>query len=707
MNILSKLFAGGILMVAGSVIILGLPVGLVAFLTARQTTHELSTQYVSLMLERKVDAAQTSFDTLRRSITLIAGSPNVLAAVRELQFGWESVSGDRAGELRGLFANHVGAARAVIDPGDASLYSQMHIKYHPWMITAAETQSAKDIYLVNAAGEVIYSLEKDSIFTANLADRADGSAVARFYRTLAAKPPETILLQDFEPHLPAADTASMLLGRKILDRQGAVSGTLIVRIGPEMLEKIFASDHQSAIQLFVVAQDQTLRVDLPATAENDIYFNRLKDADWSVLSALGTGTTTTVERFSPEPLYYLKRAFVLDGIDWQIFGAISPETMNAPVLAMGYKLAAAGCVIILLAVAACLIYSRWLIGPLPGIEAAMLGLAAGDAEADVPQTRRKDEIGRMSLALLTLRDTVRDRDAMTRENLRHVEAQAMRQTHVDEEIDRFRRSSLLLTKQFSDNSSALEKTANQLIEISTRSHSSAGIAQEASTRSSQIMAAVASAANELTASISEIDRNLQETSTVVTNASSVAQAMSRKVEGLSDAAGKIGSVISLIQNIAAQTNLLALNATIEAARAGSAGKGFSVVASEVKSLALQTAKATEEIVIHIASIQGATEGTVEAIEAVVGLVRDIDRYTGTVSAAVAEQRDATQEISENVADASQTLAQTLDVVKAVSGSVEETQSAAARLFETSTLVEKNLTEFSQTTEAFLGNVRLA
>jgi methyl-accepting chemotaxis protein len=88
-------------------------------------------------------------------------------------------------------------------------------------------------------------------------------------------------------------------------------------------------------------------------------------------------------------------------------------------------------------------------------------------------------------------------------------------------------------------------------------------------------------------------------------------------------------------------------------------------------------------------------------------VRDIDRYTGTVSAAVAEQRDATQEISENVADASQTLAQTLDVVKAVSGSVEETQSAAARLFETSTLVEKNLTEFSQTTEAFLGNVRLA
>jgi methyl-accepting chemotaxis protein len=175
----------------------------------------------------------------------------------------------------------------------------------------------------------------------------------------------------------------------------------------------------------------------------------------------------------------------------------------------------------------------------------------------------------------------------------------------------------------------------------------AGAARESQEALANAQAA-AGAADELSASIGEISRQLTTAIAVTQKAADDGQRSDETVNGLSEATNKIGEVVSLINNVAGQTNLLALNATIEAARAGEAGKGFAVVASEVKSLAAQTARATEEIRAQIGAIQGATNEAVGAIHAVSQTVTEVSQISSSIAAAVEEQSSATQEIARAV-----------------------------------------------------------
>ena len=162
------------------------------------------------------------------------------------------------------------------------------------------------------------------------------------------------------------------------------------------------------------------------------------------------------------------------------------------------------------------------------------------------------------------------------------------------------------------------------------------------------MAIAATAASELSASIGEISQQLIRTTDVVRASVNEAETTNEQIAGLAEAAQKIGDVVELISDIAGQTNLLALNATIEAARAGDAGRGFAVVASEVKSLAVQTAKATEDIAAQILAVQGSTTSAVEAIRSIAGRMKEISTYTSAVAASIEQQNAATGEISQNV-----------------------------------------------------------
>jgi methyl-accepting chemotaxis protein len=183
-----------------------------------------------------------------------------------------------------------------------------------------------------------------------------------------------------------------------------------------------------------------------------------------------------------------------------------------------------------------------------------------------------------------------------------------------------------------------------------------------------------------------------------------AQGTNQQITALAQAAQKIGDVIKLIRTIAGQTNLLALNATIEAARAGEAGKGFAVVASEVKSLAVQTAKATEDISKLIMSVQGATSGAVAAIGRISSRMQEIDSCATAVSAAVEEQSAATAEISQNVASASSGAKLVVTVLDEVAGAATETRQSAESVLNASQAVEAAAAELRNEVEGFLARV---
>jgi methyl-accepting chemotaxis protein len=212
------------------------------------------------------------------------------------------------------------------------------------------------------------------------------------------------------------------------------------------------------------------------------------------------------------------------------------------------------------------------------------------------------------------------------------------------------------------------------------------------------------ATDELAKSITEISGQLEQTADVVRSAVVEAQTTNSEIAGLARAAQKIGDVVKLIHSIAEQTNLLALNATIEAARAGEAGRGFAVVASEVKSLAVQTAKATEEISTQILAVQASAIGAVGAIERITKRMHEINSYTSAVAGSVQEQSVATREISHNVASAAQGAKAVVSVLEQVVGAINKTDSSAETVLTTAQGVDDATKQLRQRVEGFLSSV---
>jgi methyl-accepting chemotaxis protein len=302
----------------------------------------------------------------------------------------------------------------------------------------------------------------------------------------------------------------------------------------------------------------------------------------------------------------------------------------------------------------------------------------------------------------THEDITERRDA-ERERISMQEQQQQR-AMIEQAIAAFRRRVEDHLHTVTDGAMAMRSTATTLFANSGQTSKSAESAVSASNEASTNVETAAIAADELTGSIGEISRQLSLTTEVVRSAVGEAQGTNQQITALAQAAQKIGDVIKLIHTIAGQTNLLALNATIEAARAGDAGKGFAVVASEVKSLAVQTAKATEDISKLIKSVQTATGGAVAAIGRISNRMQEIDSYASAVSAAVEQQSAATGEISQNVASASDGAKLVVSVLGDVAGAATETRASAESVLTASQAVEAAAAELRREVEDFLARV---
>jgi hypothetical protein len=282
--------------------------------------------------------------------------------------------------------------------------------------------------------------------------------------------------------------------------------------------------------------------------------------------------------------------------------------------------------------------------------------------------------------------------------------QEQRRAAIDLAIATFRPQVETLLSSVSDSATAMRSTATDLLDSSDQTSRRAESAVHAFNEASTNVETAAVAADELSRSIAEISRQLTHTSSIVGLATSEARLTDGEIAGLAAGAQKIGDVIKLIRNIAGQTNLLALNATIEAARAGEAGKGFAVVASEVKSLAVQTAKATEEIANHILAVQNSTSGAVDAIRQIAARMQEINQYTSAVAASVEQQNAATGEISHNVASAAQGTGHVVAVLGEVAGAATQTRGSAEVVRDASETVEHAVTNLRLEVEDFLAKV---
>ncbi|TAK46633.1 MAG: methyl-accepting chemotaxis protein [Xanthobacteraceae bacterium] len=394
---------------------------------------------------------------------------------------------------------------------------------------------------------------------------------------------------------------------------------------------------------------------------------------------------------------------------WIIGTGVYIDDLNQQVWSNARRSILMAAVIVLLAGAISMLVARRIANALFGMSTAIGELADGNFDVVLPGLDRGDEIGVMAKSIERFKMKAMEKAQREGESrlLEEQRAGERRRAEMGQMAVQFESAVGNIVNSVASAATELEATANTLTMTAERTQHLTATVASASEDASLNVQTVASAASEMASSVDEIGRQVNESSRIAREAVVQATTIDSRIGELRQAAGRIGDVVRLITAIAEQTNLLALNATIEAARAGDSGRGFAVVAQEVKSLAAQTARATEEITTQIADMQSATEVSVTAIKEIGGTISRISEITSMIAAAVEEQGAATQEIARNVQQASSGTVEVASNVNEVNRGAGETGAASAQVHASSLSLSQESEKLRREVARFLGTMRAA
>lgn len=587
-------------------------------------------------------------------------------------------------------------------------YNEAHGRFHPWFRQFLQARGYYDIFLFDTKGELIYTVFKEPDYATNfVSGRWKNTELGNVFQIAnKGRGISTVAFSDFQPYSPSDDAPASFIATPIM-RDGKHLGVLAFQMPIGRINEVMQSNEGMGQtgETYLVGEDRLMRSDSRFSKESTILSRKI-DTE-AVVAALNnqSGSMEAVD-YRNIPVLSAYKPFEFEGVKWAIVGDRDLAEINAPIHQLVLTILTFSVIILVIVGIIGWLVARGIANPLISIAGIMARLSEQDYTVTIPDQNRKDEVGRMAKSVQVFKEKMIEAEQLKAEQL-EAEKRAERQktAMMHQLADEFESAVGAVVETVTSSATELNATASAMAATAEETSSQATTVAAASEEASANVQTVAAATEELSASVHEIGRQMTESRSIAGQAVSEASSANETITELMEGAKKIGSVVVMIQDIANQTNLLALNATIESARAGEAGKGFAVVAAEVKALASQTAKATDEISSQITSMQAATQESVSRIDGVSHTITKMSDISVAIASAIEQQLAATNEIALNVQEAASGTGEVSENITSVTHAATETGTAAAQVQAASAELATNGDILSMKLNEFLEKVR--
>lgn len=671
-------------------------------------------------LEAIRDQMQSSitdyFTGISKDLTLNANAQTTRDALHAFQTGWDGLGDiNQTTYLQTKYIdenpNKIGEKHLLDFAPDGSEYSAQHAIYDPWFRDMLLAHNYYDIFIINAQGDVLFTVYKERDFATNvMKGQWKDTALGNLFRDIKANPIKgKTYFEDFKPYLPSENVPAAFVGTEISDpKTHEFLGAFVYQMPIGELNKhtVISGEIAKTIEAKLVGEDKLQRNDPHPDDQYDPILKNKIETSTSIEALNGkTGTNWSMDKeheilstYVPFDAFGTKK--------WALLIDINKSEVMEDVYLTAKMIVLSALGILFVVAVISYLYSRTITTPIKSLSKAMNILANRDYSIAVPYQSRADEMGDMAKSVDVFKQNgMAVQKLEAEQEVLKLKAEEDKKIAMNNLADDFDQRTSGIIRSLAAAATEMQATAAQMTSASNKTAHSSQIVASAAAEADSNVQTVAAATEELSASSSEIARQISSVAEKSARASSEAARTNEQVGELNSLADSIGEVVGAIKDIAEQTNLLALNATIEAARAGEAGKGFAVVADEVKKLATETANKTIQIDERVGKIQSAIRATVDAVARIINDVKDIDHSTSTVASAVEEQNAATSEIGRNVSEASTGTQQVAQNITDVQRSAEETGEAAHNLNSAANELAKIAENLQGQVTTFLGEIR--